>query len=156
VPVKAKAGYVAGYGDPEFIAQLPVFSLPHLPRDRKYRMFPTSGDSMLPVPEGAFVIGEYLEDWTTLKRDTPAIVVTSAEGIVFKLARWLPECRALLLTSLNPAYAPYQVPAGELLEVWRFRNYLTDVFPAPPQPTEEIGRMVAEIREDVRRLLKRR
>jgi len=155
VPVKAKAGYTAGYGDPEYIAQLPAFSLPHLPRGRKHRMFPTTGDSMLPVPEDAFVIGEYLGDWTSLTRDTPCVVVTRGEGIVFKLARWLPERRALLLTSLNTAYAPYEVPAGEVLEVWRFRNYLTDVFPEATPPAQEIGRMVTEIRDDVRRLLKR-
>src|SRR5690606_12945511 len=43
VPVRAKAGYLAGYGDPEYISTLPVFQLPQLPRDRKYRMFQTEG-----------------------------------------------------------------------------------------------------------------
>jgi len=41
VPIKAKAGYQKGYSDPEFIRQLPRFSLPHLPGNRTYRMFPT-------------------------------------------------------------------------------------------------------------------
>ena len=30
VPVKAKAGYTAGYNDPEFISSLPTFQLPFL------------------------------------------------------------------------------------------------------------------------------
>jgi hypothetical protein len=28
VPVKASAGYLNGYGDPEYVAELPKFSLP--------------------------------------------------------------------------------------------------------------------------------
>ncbi|WP_228098717.1 helix-turn-helix domain-containing protein [Pedobacter sp. MC2016-24] len=32
VPVKAKAGYKAGYSDPEFIATLPKYSFPDLPK----------------------------------------------------------------------------------------------------------------------------
>lgn len=50
VPIKAKAGYLSGYNDPEFIASLPRFSLPNLPRQGTYRIFPTVGDSMLPIP----------------------------------------------------------------------------------------------------------
>ncbi len=154
VPVKAKAGYTAGYSDPEYIAQLPVFSLPHLPHDRKYRMFPTTGDSMHPVPEHAYVIGEYLEDWTCLAKETACIVITRTDGIVFKLASYQPDCRALLLRSLNPAYAPYQVLAEDILEVWRLRNYLADTLPEPEQPVQEIAKMVADIRKDVQQLLK--
>src|SRR5690606_5142703 len=60
VPVKAKAGYLAGYNDPEFIATLPRFTMPQLPASRTYRMFPTSGKSMLPIPEGSLVIAEYV------------------------------------------------------------------------------------------------
>src|SRR4030042_3508024 len=34
---KARAGYTTGYADPEFIGDLPLFNLPFLSRDRKYR-----------------------------------------------------------------------------------------------------------------------
>jgi len=48
VPEKAKAGYTRGYADPEYIRELPVFSLPFLSKEKKYRTFQISGDSMLP------------------------------------------------------------------------------------------------------------
>lgn len=57
VPIRAKAGYQSGYADPEFIKKLPTFQLPILLNDRKYRMFQLSGDSMLPIPDKAWVIG---------------------------------------------------------------------------------------------------
>ncbi|MCI5059349.1 MAG: helix-turn-helix domain-containing protein, partial [Flavobacteriales bacterium] len=65
VPVKAAAGYLDGYGDVDFIQELPKFSFPfnELPQDRTYRVFQINGDSMLPVPEGSYIIGEYILDW---------------------------------------------------------------------------------------------
>src|SRR4051812_34909396 len=59
VPLKAKAGYKHGYADPDFIGKLPVFQLPILFNDRKYRMFQIDGPSMLPIPDKSWVIGEY-------------------------------------------------------------------------------------------------
>jgi len=67
VPLKAKAGYKNGYADPDFVKKLPSFQLPILLSDRKYRMFQISGDSMLPIPDKSWVIGEYLETGTTSK-----------------------------------------------------------------------------------------
>jgi transcriptional regulator with XRE-family HTH domain len=154
VPVKAKAGYLAGYSDPDFISKLPSFHLPQLPRDRKYRMFPTTGDSMYPVPENAFVIGEYVEDWTTLKDETPCIVITREEGIVFKLvSNRMAEDKTLLLASLNVDYAPYRVPVGEVLEIWLFRSYLSDAMPDEGASMQQLARTVSEIKSDLKKLM---
>ena len=62
VNVKAKAGYTAGYNDPEFIRTLPTFQLPFLSAERKYRTFQLNGDSMFPIPDKAYVTGEFLEN----------------------------------------------------------------------------------------------
>ena len=47
-------GYTRGFADPEFVKVLPVFQLPFLSRDKKYRTFQISGDSMLPIPDGSY------------------------------------------------------------------------------------------------------
>ena len=86
VPIRAKAGYQSGYADPEFIKKLPTFQLPILLNDRKYRMFQLSGDSMLPIPDKAWVIGEYVENWFNIKDGQGYIVLTQDDGIVFKIA----------------------------------------------------------------------
>ncbi len=64
VSQRAKASYLAGFADPEFISDLPRFSLPFLPTNKKHRVFQVDGDSMLPIPDGAWIVCEYLEDWT--------------------------------------------------------------------------------------------
>ncbi|MER3464797.1 MAG: XRE family transcriptional regulator, partial [Chitinophagaceae bacterium] len=52
VPVKAAAGYMAGYADPEFIDELNTFTLPML-AGGNYRAFEIVGDSMMPTPSGS-------------------------------------------------------------------------------------------------------
>ena len=63
VPEKAKAGYARGFADPEFIGDLPVFRLPFLSSNKKYRTFQITGDSMLPIPDKSWVTGEFVQDW---------------------------------------------------------------------------------------------
>ena len=74
VPEKAKAGYALGYADPEYISILPTFQMPFLARDRKYRTFQISGDSMPPVNEGSWVTGEYVQNWQTIRDGQPYII----------------------------------------------------------------------------------
>jgi transcriptional regulator with XRE-family HTH domain len=127
VPVKAAAGYTSGFGDPEFIQELPRFQLPFLDARKKYRAFTIQGDSMLPIPSGAMIFAEYLDNWTQLRDDTACIVVTRTEGIVFKkVFNYLRTQNCLLLVSTNTAYSPYLVGAQDILEIWKFAGFFTD------------------------------
>ena len=85
VPLKASAGYTSGYADPDYLKVLPTFHLPFLSKDRKYRSFPIKGDSMPPVVEGSYVVGEFVQNWMSIRNGTPCIVVTKDDGIVFKV-----------------------------------------------------------------------
>jgi transcriptional regulator with XRE-family HTH domain len=85
VSEKAKAGYTGGFADPEYISILPTFRLPFLSRQKKYRTFQINGDSMLPIPHGAWVTGVFIQDWTTLRDKDAYIILTMDEGIVFKV-----------------------------------------------------------------------
>lgn len=157
VPVKAKAGYLAGYSDPDYISSLPVFHLPQLDPGRKYRMFPTEGDSMYPVPEGAFVIAEFVQDWNSLKEKVPCIVVTREEGVSFKLvSNRIKEDRALLLESLNKVYDPYSVAIRDVLEIWKFQSYFTDTLPEPGSSLEQLTQSVHEIKVNIKELVRER
>src|ERR1700755_2516436 len=60
VPVKAAAGYLAGYADPEFLDELNTFTLPML-AGGNYRAFEIVGDSMLPTPSGSGIVGEKVD-----------------------------------------------------------------------------------------------
>lgn len=122
VSQRVKASYLAGFSDPEFIAELPRFTLPFLPMDKKHRVFQVDGDSMLPVPDGAWIVCEYMEDWTAIKDGERYVIVTEHDGVTFKIAyNKIIEEQKLLLCSANPIYAPFEVEAEQIREVWKFR-----------------------------------
>lgn len=83
VPVKAAAGYLAGYADPEFIDELNTFTLPML-TGGNYRAFEIVGDSMLPTPSGSVIVGEKVGDFEEVKITLLCIVISRNEGIVYK------------------------------------------------------------------------
>ncbi len=156
VSEKAKAGYATGFADPEFIKDLPVFHLPFLSKQKKYRTFQLNGDSMLPIPDGSYVTGEFVQDWNTIISGHGYIVLTLDEGIVFKIAENLLETEhRLRLFSLNPMYEPFDVHASEIKEIWKFVNYISSEIPDPMIPPEELIRTVAGLKKDLN-LLKRR
>lgn len=130
VPLKAAAGYTRGHADPEFIQTLPTFHVPFLSKQRKHRAFAIEGDSMLPITSGSLVFGVFEDDWLSIKDETPCILLTQNEGIVFKLVyNYLNERGCFLLASTNKLYKPYIVPVEEVLEVWRFEGYFSFEFP---------------------------
>jgi transcriptional regulator with XRE-family HTH domain len=151
VPVKAKAGYTSCYADPNYIKVLPAFNLPFLSPNKKYRTFPISGDSMPPVVDGAFVTGEYLQDWNHVKNGHPYIVVTQNEGIVFKiLYNRIEEDGSFLLCSTNTLYSPYSVKVQDILEIWKFVNYINPKFEEPQSPkSDDIGPALRVIQREI-------
>ncbi len=149
IPLKAKAGYLNGYSDPEYISELPVFKLPFLSQEKKYRVFPIEGDSMLPIPNGAWVTGEYVQDWNQIKNDQLYVILTMNDGLVFKKVRnEIEEFQRLQLISLNPIYEPYSLPDSEILEVWKFVNYISTELPDNIDMIQ-IGHNLMELRRDI-------
>lgn len=147
---KAKAGYVTSFADPEFIGSLPVFQLPFLSKEKKYRAFTISGDSMLPIPSGAVIIGEFVQNFYNIKKGEGYIIVTRDEGIVFKLVEdYIPEKSAFLLASLNSAYQPYPIPIMEVKEAWKFVCYLNTEIPEPVADMDKVLKRMVQMQNEI-------
>jgi transcriptional regulator with XRE-family HTH domain len=156
VPEKAKAGYMTGYADPEFISELPVFNLPFLSLSKKYRAFQLRGDSMLPIPDGAYVTGEYVQDWLSITDGQACIVFTMDDGIMFKIVEnRIRKEGKLVLYSLNPVYDTYSVRISEVKEIWKFVNYISNQLPDPVLPEKELINTVVLMKHDLDRLKRR-
>lgn len=129
VPYKASAGYLNGYADPEYIGDLPKFQLPFLPSSGTYRAFEITGDSMLPLQSGTIIIGQYVESINNIKNGETYVLLTHKEGVVYKRIIHQKDSNALYLISDNENYPPYTVEAGEILEVWEAKTYISKSFP---------------------------
>jgi phage repressor protein C with HTH and peptisase S24 domain len=120
IPLKASAGYLRGYADPEYVESLPRMKLPFLPSG-KHRAFPIKGDSMPPIKEGSFVVAKYLDRIEDIKNGQTYIVVTKEDGISYKrifnvnTKKGFLECH-----SDNKMYAPFNVQLRDILEVWEY------------------------------------
>lgn len=148
---KASAGYARGFADPEYIKILPAFQLPFLPRDRKFRTFQISGDSMLPIPHGSFVTGEYVQNWNTIRNGMPYIIVTLDDGIMFKLVEnMIPTEGKLRMVSLNTLYQPYTLEISQVREVWRFVHYISSEMPEGNTLKDPVMLTLEQIKQDVR------
>jgi transcriptional regulator with XRE-family HTH domain len=153
VPEKAKAGYATGYADPEFIGELPRFRLPFLSEKRKYRTFQLKGDSMLPIPEGSWVTGEFVQNWHEIISGKAYVIFTMNDGIVFKVVENnLSINGKLVLYSLNPVYEPYEVHINEVKEIWKFVNFISSELPDPVLPEKQLIQAVAAMKNDLERI----
>jgi transcriptional regulator with XRE-family HTH domain len=156
VPEKAKAGYATGFADPEYIRELPMFKLPFLSKQKKYRTFQLSGDSMIPIPEGSWVTGEFVQDWNHIISGHAYVILTLDEGIVFKIAENLLKTEnKLTLYSLNPLYRPYDVHIAQIKEIWQFVHYISSELPDPIEPKDELHKAVETMQKDIELIRKK-
>lgn len=150
IPQQARAGYSVGYADPDYLKVLPTFSLPFLSKNRKYRSFPIMGDSMPPVEEGSYVVAEYIQNWASVKSGTPCIVVTKEDGIVFKIVNnFISSQHSLELCSTNPLYKPYMVHVNDILEVWKFVNYISSKLPDMRADDHQLSRSLQDLQREI-------
>ncbi|HRH51432.1 MAG TPA: LexA family transcriptional regulator [Panacibacter sp.] len=149
VPVKAAAGYLAGYADPEFIDELNTFTLPML-APGNYRAFEIVGDSMLPTPSGSVIVGERVEDVEDLKANNTYIVISKSEGIVYK--RVMKNNRLknkITLVSDNPQYSPYNVSTDEVIELWKAQMVITKTNTQQRWDVNQLAGLVNNLQEQV-------
>src|ERR1700744_2986012 len=154
VPLKASAGYLNGYADPEYVAQLPKFYLPMF-KQGTYRAFEIKGDSMLPLVSGSIIIGEYLENWADVKGGETYVIISKSDGVVYKrVGGKFRENKKLKLISDNPVYEPYEINAEDVLEIWKAKGYISTQLPLPtPEPTmESLTTMMAQMQRSISNL----
>src|SRR3954471_13888313 len=155
VPVKAAAGYLAGYADPEFVDELNTFTLPMLAPGH-YRAFEIVGDSMLPTPSGSVIVGEKVETIEEVKSSNAYIVVSKNNGIVYKrINRSNRVKNKLMLVSDNPQYEPYPINTEDIIEVWKAQMIITKATSQPRWDVGQIAGMVNTLQEQVSSLKKK-
>jgi transcriptional regulator with XRE-family HTH domain len=151
IPQKAKAGYLNGYSDPEFIEGLQQISLPFL-KNGKFRAFPVSGDSMPPHREGSFIIGKYVESLGEVRDGRTYILLTKNEGIVYKRLNKNGK-NNLMLISDNTFYEPYAVKASEVLEIWEYAcSIATNEFEPDSLEPQSIREMFNSLKNEIKAL----
>lgn len=155
VPHKARAGYLTGYADPEFIENLQQITLPFLGHG-KYRAFPVSGDSMPPHNEHSFIVGKYVENLGEVRSNKTYILITSSEGITYKRLD-KKNNDSLIVASDNIIYSPYEIKLSDILEIWEYVAHIGKDDTKPElQENSDVMSLLLEVKNDIRNLSQKR
>lgn len=122
VPVKARAGYLSGYGDPEFMETLPTFRLPGL-NNSTFRMFEVEGPSMAPnIISGDRIIGEWIEEMDKIRDNRVHVIVHKGGVAVKRILNRIKERGKLYLKSDTVAhrheFPTLEIDPEDVKEIW--------------------------------------
>lgn len=153
VPHKARAGYLTGYSDPEFIENLQQVSLPFL-GSGKMRAFPIGGDSMPPHTDKSFIVGRYIENLGEIKKDKTYIIITLSEGITYKRLN-SKNADSITVEPDNIIYSPYDIKLSDVLEIWEYVAHIGQDDNKPTTKSGSMDNLIIQMSRDISQLKNR-
>jgi transcriptional regulator with XRE-family HTH domain len=149
VPVKARAGYLLGYGDPEFMESLPSFRLPGL-SNATFRMFEVEGPSMAPnIMSGDRIIGEWVDSLDGIRDNRVHVVVHKGGVTVKRVLNRVKERGKIYLKSDTVVhrhdYPTLEIDPEDIAEIWYGRLKLSSDFSEP----SEVYHRLADLEMDI-------
>lgn len=147
VPVKARAGYLVGYGDPEFIRHLEGFKIIGT-RHRTYRIFEIEGNSMFNTFADRDRVNAYWVSISDIRDDRVYVLVTKNDGILIKRCINRYQDGKVICTSDNNhrgEYPPIIVDVYDIAEVWYVEERSTRQLGRPGEIYKRMVDMEAEV-----------
>ncbi|WP_417366811.1 S24 family peptidase [Flavobacterium beibuense] len=148
VPVRAQAGYLNGYGDPQYISKLPVYSLPNI-QNGTFRMFQVNGHSMFPtLHNGSYVVGQFVENWVKdIKDDRVYIIVSKNDGVIVKrcLNRIKKYNNIYCKSDNRKEYPSFAVEPEDIIEIWEYKMHLGFELSNPADLYDRVSDLEAEV-----------
>lgn len=151
IPIKARAGYLLGYGDPEFITTLPSFHLPGL-RNGTFRMFEVDGPSMAPtINHNDKIIGSWIESIADIRDNRIHIIVTRTGIVIKRILNRIKERGKIYLKSDTLThrhdFPTVELDPEEIVEVWYAQLLLSASFREPTELYRRISDLEIEVLE---------
>jgi phage repressor protein C with HTH and peptisase S24 domain len=148
VPVKAQAGYLTSYDDPNYIKKLPTYNLPNL-RNGIFRMFQVSGFSMIPtLHHHSNVVGQFVENWKDDIKDNRIYVpVTKEHGVVVKRClNRLEKYGNIYCKSDNRVEFPsFGLETEDIAEIWEVKMALLHDLSDPADLHDKVNDLESEL-----------
>jgi DNA-binding XRE family transcriptional regulator len=150
VGVQARAGYLDGYSDPEYMETLPSFNMPML-KNGTYRCFEIKGNSMATtIHDGDYLFGKYVDNFDDILDGRIYVIVSKDDGVVVKrVLNRIKESGKLILKSDNRDgnYPMYSIHAEDVLEVWYASMYASKQMPDPISIYEKLHELESKFFE---------
>ena len=115
-------------------------------RNATFRCFEVEGDSMEDtIYHKDWVIGKFVESIKRIKEGNIYVVVTDEGVVVKRIFNQITQNQSLLLVSDNDFYSPYNVPLGEIKEIWYVVKKMSSYLPSK---RSELKRQVSELQSN--------
>ncbi len=127
VNVEAKAGYIKGHLDDDFMDTLELYKIPGF-ENGHHRIFEVEGDSMVPsiLPRDWIVCREAsLEE---MVEGSLCVVVTTRDVVVKRLYKDRNQPKNLILKSDNASYNDINIALVDVAEIWEVQAKITNSF----------------------------
>ncbi len=151
VPVKARAGYLLGYGDPEFMETLPTFRLPGL-SNATFRMFEVDGPSMAPnIMHADRIIGEWIEGFDKIRDNRVHVIVHKGGVAVKRVLNRIAERGKIYLKSDTIAhrheFPTVEIDPEDVQEIWYGRLKISGDFSEPAEVYHRLADLEVDVME---------
>ncbi|OQP50303.1 hypothetical protein A4H97_00190 [Niastella yeongjuensis] len=147
VPVKARAGYMSGYGDPLFIQSLSAYRLPGY-TNGTYRIFEVEGHSMFPTLQDADRVIARWADISEVRDDRVYVLVTRFQGVLIKrLINRYHEGKIIVKSDNNQTgeFPTIVLDVEEVAEIWYVVERWTRQLPGPGEIYKRLVNIEAEL-----------
>ncbi|OQP63094.1 hypothetical protein A3860_03730 [Niastella vici] len=149
VPVKARAGYMSGYGDPQFIQSLSAYRLPGY-TNGTYRIFEVEGHSMFPTLQDADRVIARWADISEVRDDRVYVLVTRTQGVLIKRLINRHHEGKIIVKSDNNHGGSIEFPTivldvEEVAEIWYVVERWTRQLPGPGEIYKRLVNIEAEL-----------
>lgn len=130
-----------------YVARLPRVQV-QLPGLRAERVFEAGDDFPMPA---AWLCCEALPDWHRLEDGQHYLLVTKHRGLLYRrVYNQLKIKQSLVLSSDMQRLATFELPAREVVEIWRVRGFLSTQVPEPSVSLERVKELLDELRAELR------
>jgi transcriptional regulator with XRE-family HTH domain len=147
VPVKARAGYLTGLADPQFISNLPAYRLPGY-NNATYRIFETQGVSMFPTLQDKDRCVTRWSQVSEIRDDRVYVLITRNDGVLIKRCINRSNEGVIICKSdhnLSGEYPPIVLDLSEIMEVWYVVERWTRQLPGPGEIYKRIVNLEAAV-----------
>ena len=116
-----QAGYLNGYGDNDYLEDLPLFAISRRNEQHLYKVFVIEGDSMDDRSERAIcdedkIIAKQLplEHWQSIFTGRKFVIVSKSEGIICKEIKEVDyEAKTITCHSYNKSFKDFTLKLGD-------------------------------------------
>ncbi len=150
VSVRDRAGYLQGYKNPEYIAELPVYNVPKLDNGI-FRAFEIEGLSMVPtINHGDIVFAQFVQDFAHITDDGIYVVVTAHDGVLVKrLINNIDKYGFITAKSDSidnrSNYPNLKIAPDQIVEIWEAKMFMSSDFSSPQDIYSRINALETEI-----------